>query len=261
MKPPTVRALSLYQPYAHAVIHDIKGVDNRNWPTDYVGPVLIHAATSKRSLGFRTYSCGTPVPDIDFPRGAIIGAVTLLACVELSSCLADDPPGRYDKTMRDWLSIEAHATGPFCLVLDKPIAFATPIPYPGETGLFQVPISLLPAKAVRYVRKAIADCTPDTTVVNVRSDEYDVYIGRACYGRKGSIFGNPYKGPGAVSAYKAWFEEKVKNDPIFRREALALRGKTLACWCACPGEPLTADDKPFVCHGQVIAAWVDSQPV
>lgn len=260
-KAPTVRALSIRQPLAYAVVAGIKSVEKRTWPTNYVGPVLIHASKSTEGAGFRRFACGTPVPRIDFPLGAIVGAATVLDCVDLRSCLDDDPPGRYPKEYRTWLKDEPHASGPFCFVLDEPISFATPVPYTGQTGLFHVPLTLLSPKVVEYVRKATADCMPDTTVVNVRHDECDVYIGRACHGRKGSPFGNPFRGPNAVSAYKVWFEEKVNNDPTFRQAALALRGQTLGCWCAEPGEPLTAADKPFVCHGQVVADWVDKQPL
>ena len=37
----------------------------------------------------------------------------------------------------------------------------------------------------------------------------------------------------------------------------ALRGKTLACWCAPPGGLGAAD--ALVCHGQVLAALADQE--
>lgn len=103
-----------------------------------------------------------------------------------------------------------------------------------------------------------------TTVVSLRHDTYDVYIGRAGKGQ-GGYFGNPYR-PRDRSAqavrecledYRRHFLGRVNNDPEFRRRVLELRGKRLGCFCAPPGG-LTAA-APFVCHGQVIAEWLDAQ--
>jgi hypothetical protein len=93
-----------------------------------------------------------------------------------------------------------------------------------------------------------------TRVVNLRLEPYDVYIGRPGHGRDG-YFGNPFRlRPGlerdvVLATYRAWFLRRVELDPKFRRRVLALRGKTLGCFC-----------KPAACHGDVIAEWVDTQP-
>jgi hypothetical protein len=47
-------------------------------------------------------------------------------------------------------------------------------------------------------------------------------------------------------------------DLLARLPPLRVRG--LGCWCAPPGSELTADDEPFVCHGQVLAAFADALP-
>lgn len=39
-----MRAISLRQPWAHAVVHFGKTLENRRWSTKYRGPILIHAA-------------------------------------------------------------------------------------------------------------------------------------------------------------------------------------------------------------------------
>ena len=70
-----------------------------------------------------------------------------------------------------------------------------------------------------------------------------------------SEFGNPFRpdarnGRDAVIAlFKDYFLTRVRSEPAFRRRVLALRGKTLGCWC-----------KPLSCHAEVIAAWLDRQP-
>lgn len=74
-----------------------------------------------------------------------------------------------------------------------------------------------------------------------------VYIGRP------SIAGNPYtwlnRGGGvkvatrqeSVDAFRVYFEERMKSDPVFKDAIEAMRGHDLCCWCA-----------PLPCHGDVI---------
>ncbi len=91
-----------------------------------------------------------------------------------------------------------------------------------------------------------------TTVVNLRREAYDVYIGRAGHGKSG-YFGNPLKvsehGAAALTLYREFFLGRVNTDAEFRARVLALRGKRLGCFC-----------KPAECHGDIIAEWVDAQP-
>ena len=86
------------------------------------------------------------------------------------------------------------------------------------------------------------------TVVNLRNDDYDVYIGRP------SIFCNPFKiGPDGgremvIEKYKVYFLDKIENDEEFKQEVLKLKDKRLGCFCY-----------PLDCHGDIIAEWVNSQ--
>lgn len=99
-----------------------------------------------------------------------------------------------------------------------------------------------------------------TTVVNINARPrpvYDVYIGRAGYGEKGT-FGNPFRmrndtpalRRASIIAYAEWFLQLVENDHVFRSNVEALRGKVLGCFCA-----------PKLCHGHVIAEWLDTGAV
>ena len=94
-----------------------------------------------------------------------------------------------------------------------------------------------------------------TTVVNLRAVPYDVYIGRAGKGQDG-YFGNPVRlvnyhssaeRSKVLIAFKEYFEKRVATDAEFANRCLQLRGKRLGCFC-----------KPMPCHGDTIAAWVDS---
>lgn len=104
---------------------------------------------------------------------------------------------------------------------------------------------------------------PRTVVVSLYRDAFDVYIGRPGRGQPGE-FGNPFR-PAQDTAeardhclrqFLAYFLRRLDDDPEFCRRVLALRGRRLGCFCA-PRGGLTADDRPWRCHGQVIAAYCD----
>lgn len=89
-------------------------------------------------------------------------------------------------------------------------------------------------------------------IVNInRTKKYDVYIGRAGKGLDG-YFGNPFPlesfggdRDACLAAYKTYFLDRVRKDEEFKRRVLALKGKTLGCFCA-----------PDLCHGEVIEEWL-----
>jgi Domain of unknown function (DUF4326) len=89
-----------------------------------------------------------------------------------------------------------------------------------------------------------------TTVVNLRREPYDVYIGR------GSIWGNPFTDkPSAFSdvIYVASRDEAINryrdyliSSPELLRQLPLLKGRRLGCYC-----------KPLDCHGDVLAELAD----
>ena len=110
-----------------------------------------------------------------------------------------------------------------------------------------------------------------TTVVNLKKETYDVYIGREGHGKDG-YFGNshPIGKPcyrmtcsdpthpsgriihdrdSAIAAYKEDFEARIQRDAYFLLRVLELRDKKLGCFC-----------KPDNCHGDVIKEWLDKHP-
>jgi hypothetical protein len=120
-----MKALSVCQPWAWAIVHGLKRVENRTRPTRHRGPLVIHASRSRRYLG-QDYShllAGLPpVEELDF--GALVGVVEVVGCVRVEE-VAGDP----------------FATGPWCWLLARarPIR---PVPFRGQVGLFNVPDQL-----------------------------------------------------------------------------------------------------------------------
>jgi hypothetical protein len=100
-----------------------------------------------------------------------------------------------------------------------------------------------------------------TSIVNLRIESYDVYIGRPGKGMNG-YFGNSHpvgyceicrkehqRGE-AIAEFKKDFYRRIMNDKEFLRRVLELKDKTLGCFC----KPMNQ------CHGEIIAEWLDSLP-
>lgn len=103
MIPPNIPALSIRQPWAHAIIHFGKDIENRTWNTTFRGRVLIHASKTKKKdemIGFndliRTrgmcanlpYSASAAVHDLynaGMLMGGIVGEADIVDCVSVSS--------------------------------------------------------------------------------------------------------------------------------------------------------------------------------
>ncbi len=87
-----------------------------------------------------------------------------------------------------------------------------------------------------------------TTVVNLRIDRYDVYIGR------GSLFGNPiplrYKQQrgSTLTKFQEYFYKRLTLDQNFKSEVQKLKGLRLGCFC-----------KPQPCHGDIIAEYLNKE--
>ncbi|WP_199842664.1 MULTISPECIES: DUF4326 domain-containing protein [Streptomyces] len=83
-------------------------------------------------------------------------------------------------------------------------------------------------------------------VVNKRTSDYDVYIGR------GSVWGNPFRlAPGHTEADRArviaQYETHLLASPELLRRLPELRGKRIACFCA-----------PKPCHGDVLKKYAEA---
>ncbi len=127
-----LKALTLRQPFAWSIFHAGKDVENRNWPARVRGTIAIHAAEDQpegsyaaskkfitavvRKLGLK----GVRIPPSErLERGAIIGLVDIVDCVEQSD--------------------SAWFEGPIGVRLTNPRLLPKPIPCPGKRRFFTVP--------------------------------------------------------------------------------------------------------------------------
>jgi hypothetical protein len=113
--------LSLKQPWAYAVLYLGKDVENRTWRRGFRGRVILHASQTFDPAG----ECylrerGFSIPD-RLPMGAYVGEVTITDCLPLAECASP------------W------AFGPWCYLLEDPLAYKCPVVGRGRLGFYPVP--------------------------------------------------------------------------------------------------------------------------
>lgn len=148
-----MKALTVRQPWAWAIVFGGKDVENRTWLPKYRGPLAIHAAAAASQRGLRsplvavarsTYRADRGAHGRDRLRGtgaltlsALIGTVELVHAhrAELGCCESE------------WAEYEYHAAdqrrrvGITHLVLENPVPIE-PIPCRGRLGMWPVPDDL-----------------------------------------------------------------------------------------------------------------------
>lgn len=119
-----MKALSIRQPWAWLIVNGYKDIENRTWPTNFRGRVLIHAGITYPKRDYtddavahsRFYS--VPYPQREHMIGGIVGVATIVDCVSTSDS--------------QWFN------GPYGFVL----ADAKPLPFvacKGALSFFDVP--------------------------------------------------------------------------------------------------------------------------
>jgi hypothetical protein len=92
-----MKAISIRQPWAWAILHAGKDIENRDWPTRFRGTVAIHAAKGMERYEYNEFcelqanifaagfGSDVIVPAFDsLPRGSIVGVVDIVDCVTRS---------------------------------------------------------------------------------------------------------------------------------------------------------------------------------
>ncbi|MEU9015690.1 ASCH domain-containing protein [Streptomyces sp. NPDC048479] len=125
-----VLALTLWQPWASCVAYGTKRIENRSWPTDHRGLVLIHAGRTT-DPNAKDMPLGRPFLRRPFPRGAIV------AVARLEGCHEDD----------GWCTLWS-ARGRWHWRLTGVVPLARPLPWPGARGLWTPASGLLASPPV-----------------------------------------------------------------------------------------------------------------
>jgi hypothetical protein len=134
------RVLTVRQPWAWAIIHGGKNVENRSWPTKHRGPLLIHAGSAFEPDAYQTVQ---PPPALELVHGAIIGVVELVDCVPDSDS--------------EWAVIHQWH---WCLRNPQP--FDQAVPCPGKLGV-AAPSGPLLVRARQSAPRATRPTVPSTS--------------------------------------------------------------------------------------------------
>lgn len=127
-----MKALTIHQPWAWLIAAGHKRVENRSQPTNYRGPLAIHAGLSQASI--HLLDCEALRRAADLPAldelvfGAVIGTVELYDCVPFDEAPCE-PNAAYD-----------FYCGPWCWLLRDARPLSRPVPWRGSQGFFNVPL-------------------------------------------------------------------------------------------------------------------------
>lgn len=87
-----IPALSIRQPWCHAILHYGKTIENRRWATRYRGPIFLHASKNSGKAEFEEAAAfiasvigSMPLARSMVEFGGIIGRAEIVDCVESSS--------------------------------------------------------------------------------------------------------------------------------------------------------------------------------
>lgn len=130
-----MKAFTVYQPYAHAIVAGLKGYETRPRRTNIRGRVAVHAGKmgiSKATKDLTDREFWDLVGEVgkdtwtDFPRGVVLGTVEIVDCVPVEEIAAT-------LTERERL-LGDYSPGRWAWVLQNPVIFPTPIPARGMQG-------------------------------------------------------------------------------------------------------------------------------
>ena len=124
-----MKALTIRQPWAWAIIYAGNNIENRSWNTHLRGTIAIHAGLSRDRDAKLPRGIKLPSEE-ELVRGAIIGVADIVEAV--------------DHHQSKWFS------GPFGFVLTNPRALPRPIPCKGRLSFWEVTPSVL-----RSIRKQL----------------------------------------------------------------------------------------------------------
>jgi len=158
----TIKALSLWQPWASLIALDLKRIETRDWATKYRGPLLIHAGKNtdfiKRrgsslthrnaQIGDDARTAGGLPRDFNYPLGALVAIAELVDCLPTKEiALYSEPVSKLNMNRSEFereLALGNFTPGRFGWVLAHVRELPEPLPYRGRQGLFDVPAGLIP---------------------------------------------------------------------------------------------------------------------
>ena len=131
-----MKAFTVYQPYAHAIVAGLKQYETRPRRTQIRGRVAVHAGKISLNRVTRNFSqdefeklMNAIGGETELPLGAVVGTVEIVDCVPVEDII--DSLSEQEKTLGDY------SPGRWAWVLKNPIMFDTPVPARGKQGWWE----------------------------------------------------------------------------------------------------------------------------
>lgn len=128
-----MKAFTVYQPYAYAIVAGLKPHETRPRRTNIRGRVAVHAGrldvvhATKGVTGMEFFELLEAVGmKLDLPLGAVVGTVEIVDCLPVEEVI--DTLTRRERALGDY------SPGRWAWVLKNPVMFDTPIPAKGKQG-------------------------------------------------------------------------------------------------------------------------------
>eukprot|EP00029_Vermamoeba_vermiformis_P014806 TRINITY_DN9921_c0_g1_i1.p1 TRINITY_DN9921_c0_g1~~TRINITY_DN9921_c0_g1_i1.p1 ORF type:complete len:219 (+),score=45.13 TRINITY_DN9921_c0_g1_i1:24-680(+) len=143
----TGTCLSMWQPWASLVVHGIKKVEGRSWPTDYRGRLWIHSASKQLEPEvlehveeqYKRISRDTAVFPPHYPTSVLLGCVDLIDCINQAQFHAIKSTKTAEELLtpeNDWLNDENESE--WLYVCTNPRVLPMPLAVSGEHKLWKL---------------------------------------------------------------------------------------------------------------------------
>lgn len=123
-------------------------MENREWPTNYRGPLLIHAGKSREWLDDDDEAEFRAERD-PLVFGALVGIADLADVLHIDRIRRGDYDARFP-----WLREHEHTNGTWCWVLADVRRFPEPLTWKGAQGLWEAPDDLATYNAAMMLDEA-----------------------------------------------------------------------------------------------------------
>jgi len=137
-----MKALTICQPYAALIVRGEKLVENREWPTNYRGRLLIHAGKSREWLDGEDEVLEFAERGDPLVFGAVVGEARIADVLHIDRIQRGEYDAKYP-----WLKDHMHTNGTWCWVLADVQRYVQPVPWKGAQGLWEYHGADLPFNA------------------------------------------------------------------------------------------------------------------
>ncbi len=153
-----MKAISIYQPWASAIVAGHKTMETRGWRTKYRGPLAIHASRKTFCWEFELMNASIfsvvfsrqKKTDEEFfrslPRGGIVGVVQLVDCIRTEAAIVQARRRKFlNLRFEQWWSeadLGNFDAGRWAWILEHPVETKF-VPMRGKPGLFDVDYQFL----------------------------------------------------------------------------------------------------------------------